>query len=733
MGVATQEPHPGAPEPAPDGPAPGAGEATGQPRRREPVRIEIQALRCLAVAAVVLFHYWPELVPGGYVGVDVFFAISGFLITGHLLREAERRRAISLAGFWARRARRILPAALLVLFVVAVATFLVVPESMWTQFYSEITASTLYVENWYLANQAVDYLGADAPPSPVQHYWTLSVEEQFYLFWPVVILAMTVILRNAAAGARRWTGFAVLLLIAAASLAFGIVYTASSPPAAFFITPTRIWEFAAGALLAYATTGLQPVMRAPYRAAISWLGLLAIGIAVFAYSETTPFPGVAAMLPVFGAVAVIWAGAPKLRWAPTGVMGLKPVQWLGDVSYSVYLWHWPLLILVPFLLDEKLGNVTKVVLVALSVALAALTKKYVEDPIRSGPVLTSRRPRVTFSWALAGMACVLLAVTGARQVLDTRNSNLKAEATEVLRSGNPCLGAAARDPQSKCTPGELEKLRYVSVPTPATATDVLHTSFCKGGVDDQGALPVCEVGVSAKEARGTIVLIGDSHAQHWRPGLSRVAEANDWRGVVLAKGGCPFTTAQRLDTAEERRRCTLIKEQTIDWLKKHPEVNTILLSAVAATLTGLTPEQRDRAVQREADGFKAQWAKLPASVKQVGILRDNPPGQTDTTLACVESTLSARRRTDTACTEPRSVAVVPDPQVLAAEQLNGKPGEPRFSIIDLTDRFCDRERCFAVIGGVLVLKDRSHMTATWNSSLAPTLDRELKRAGLGSP
>ncbi|MFM9023507.1 MAG: acyltransferase family protein [Solirubrobacterales bacterium] len=728
MGVATAESQPGAslPEAGPD-------EGKARSGSREPVRIEIQALRCLAVAAVVLFHYWPELVPGGYVGVDVFFAISGFLITGHLVREADRRGAISLAGFWARRARRILPAALLVLLFVAVVTFLIVPENLWSQYYAEITASTLYVENWYLAGQAVDYLGADAPPSPVQHYWTLSVEEQFYLVWPIVLLALTFVLRSSSAGRRRNVGLAVLGVIAAASLAFGIVYTASSPPAAFFITPTRIWEFAAGGLLAYATTGTRPVIRAPFRAAISWLGLLAIGIAIFAYSETTPFPGVAAMLPIFGAVAVIWAGAPEVRWAPTRAMGARPVQWLGDVSYSVYLWHWPLLILVPFLLDEKLGNVTKIILVAASVALAAVTKKYVEDPIRSGPVLTRRRPRVTFSMALVGMACVLLAVTVARQVLDTRNDDLKAQATKVLKSGNPCLGAGARDPQSGCTPQQLATLRYESVPTPATAANVLHTSFCKGGVQDQGALPVCEVGVGANEARGTIVLIGDSHAQHWRPGLSRVAQANDWRGVVLAKGGCPFTTAQRLDTVEERRTCTLIKKQTIDWLKDHPEVDTILLSAVAATLGGQSAEERKRSVQREADGFKAQWAKLPSTIKQVGILRDNPPGETNTTLACVQSTLSAGDRTDTACAQPRSKAVVPDPQVLAAEQLNGKPGEPRFSIIDLTDNFCDKDRCFAVIGGVLVLKDRSHMTATWNASLAPVLDRELKRAGLGTP
>ncbi|MBU6336528.1 MAG: acyltransferase [Acidobacteria bacterium] len=711
--------------------APSAQDAAAP--KEKTVRIEIQALRCLAVVAVVLFHYWPELVPGGYVGVDVFFAISGFLITGHLVREANRRGSISLASFWARRARRILPAALLVLMFVAVATFLVAPEGVWSQFYSEITASTLYVENWYLAQQAVDYLGADAPPSPVQHYWTLSVEEQFYLVWPVIILIITAVLSRAAAGTRRRTGFAVLAVIAAASLAFGISYTASNPPAAFFITPTRIWEFAAGGLLAYATTGLRPVVRGPYRAVVSWLGLLAIFIAVFAYTEETPFPGVAAMLPVFGAVAVIWAGAPKVRWAPTRAMGTAPIQWVGDVSYSIYLWHWPLLILTPFLLDEKLGNVTKIALVVLTVALAAVTKKYVEDPIRSGPVLTLRRPRTTFLWALAGMASVLLVVTASRQVLNTRNSDLKAKATQILSSDNPCLGAGARDPKANCTPADLKKLRYASVPTPATAADVLHSGVCKGGVIAQGALRICELGVPASEARGTIVMIGDSHAMHWRPALSRVARANKWRAVVLAEGGCPFTVYLRGETAADRRSCTAFKEASLKWLRDNPEVDTLLLAELAATYGGLSPAERDREVEREARGFTEQWAKLPPTIKQVGVIQDNPPGVPDETLACVEATLAAKRPTDTACTRPRKEAVLIDPAVIAARRLNEKPGQPRYSIIDVTDRFCDEKKCYAVVGGVLILKDRSHMTATWSATLAPSLDRELQRTGLDQP
>ncbi len=174
-------------------------ETPAPPRRRTEVRPEIQALRAIAVATVVIFHLRPKLLTGGYIGVDVFFAISGFLITSHLLREVDRTGAVGLAGFWARRARRILPAALLVLMVVALVTIISTPLTYWTQYFEEIRASTLYVENWWLAHQAINYLAADQAPSPVQHFWSLSAEEQFYLVWPMLILFAAVVARARAA------------------------------------------------------------------------------------------------------------------------------------------------------------------------------------------------------------------------------------------------------------------------------------------------------------------------------------------------------------------------------------------------------------------------------------------------------------------------------------------------------------------------------------------------------
>src|SRR4051794_20249721 len=316
----------------------------GAPRTRW--RPEIQALRALAVSLVIAAHIWPDLVPGGYVGVDVFFAVSGFLITSMLVEELVGSGRIALTAFWARRARRILPAALVTLLACAVGTMLLVPTHRWDAFLTEIATSAAYVENWQLAHAAVDYFAKADGISPVQHYWSLSVEEQFYLVWPLLLLAAVGVTHGRSARVRLGALAAAMGVLTAASLAWSILHTPADPEAAYFVTPTRAWEFGAGGVLAL----LPQLGRSPAaaRAALSWLGLVAIVVAGFAYGPQTIFPGSAALLPVLGALAVIRAGAPYHRLAPTRLLSRPAIQRTGDLSYSLYLWHWPLLVLLPY-------------------------------------------------------------------------------------------------------------------------------------------------------------------------------------------------------------------------------------------------------------------------------------------------------------------------------------------------------------------------------------------------
>src|SRR6478752_6718310 len=292
---------------------------------------------------MVLFHLWPNRVPGGYIGVDVFFVISGFLITSLLLREVDRSGSVSLGQFWARRLRRLLPASYLVLAVSAVGTLLFVPRLVWEQFFGEILGAGLYVENWVLAVNSVDYLAADNTPSPAQHYWTLSAEEQFYLIWPLLVLLGVWWARrrrrvpgSTGGGGSRRAIFAVLAIATVASLAYSLWITATDPAWAYFVTPARAWQFGAGALLAFAPAAARTA-RPVARALLGWVALVTLLACAFVLDAGTPMPGTAAIWVVVASAVLIWVEAPEVPWASSVLLVQRPARFLGDISYSVYL------------------------------------------------------------------------------------------------------------------------------------------------------------------------------------------------------------------------------------------------------------------------------------------------------------------------------------------------------------------------------------------------------------
>ncbi|MCU1635601.1 MAG: hypothetical protein JWQ68_840 [Cryobacterium sp.] len=365
--------------------------------QRAATRPEIQALRAVAVVSVVSYHFWPTIAPAGFIGVDVFFVISGFLITGLLLREFDRSGRISLGQFYLRRSRRILPAAFVVLAATAVVTLLFVPPGEGRRFLAEIAASALYIENWHWFADATRPGFADLASTPVQHFWSLSVEEQFYLAWPLLLMGALWIVGRYAGGRRRALVL-VLGLVTAASFVHGVLLTLQDNNLAYFSTFSRAWEFGVGAVLAClpVVAGAQWVK---VRALVSWVGLAAIGLALWTLTDVETFPGVVALLPVLGTAAVIWAGTPEVRWSTAGMARLIPVQWLGDVSYSLYLWHWPILLMTPFITGVPSEPWVMATLLVLSLVAAGLSKRWIEDSFRNGSVSpeglasASSRPR----------------------------------------------------------------------------------------------------------------------------------------------------------------------------------------------------------------------------------------------------------------------------------------------------------------------------------------------------
>jgi peptidoglycan/LPS O-acetylase OafA/YrhL len=667
------------------------------------IRSEIQALRGIAVALVVISHLWPSALPGGFTGVDVFFVVSGFLITAHLVREIDRDGRVALGTFWARRARRILPAALTVLLACALVTILVVPQTRWAQFLAEIRASTAYVENWHLAAAAVDYLAAAHAPSPVQHFWSLSAEEQFYLVWPVALTAA------ALAAPRRFRRHALAALMGAlalASLIYSIRHTANDPAAAYFVTTTRAWEFAAGGLLALLT---GPNRRGPrVRATVNWLGIAAIGLAAVLYSAATPFPGAAAALPVAGVLAVIWAAAP------TRVLTAAPLLFLGDISYSVYLWHWPLRTFAPYATGRPSNDtLTTLTVLMLTILLAWLTKLLIEDPVRSGRLLTRRRPSLTFACAGAATALVLTVAASGSERLREHVRDAERASQHLLAAQPACFAAAARDSQHPC---DNPKLRLTVVPSPLEAHKQRGAPCPK--IELRGLVYVCGFGERPSKATATVALIGDSHAAHWRAALDAVARERHWAGVSLSHTGCPLSKATKNLPQPRRDQCVEWNRQVLQWLARHPEVTTVFVSQISGGAGVVAPGRNQLAAQRA--GYTAVWKALPASVTQVVVLRDTPKvlGDTD---SCVERAIERHQRAGLACKVSRRSALNEDSAATAAAALRS----PRVRLVDLTEFFCDARSCYPVIGGALVFKDQNHMTETYAKSLAPYLAREL--------
>ncbi|MEO8687691.1 MAG: acyltransferase family protein [Solirubrobacteraceae bacterium] len=671
-------------------------------KRSREVRPEIQALRAIAVLLVLVYHLWPSSIPGGFIGVDVFFAISGFLITSHLMREVDRRGTISLPAFWARRARRLLPAALVVLLFSAVATILIVPITRWEQYFGDLRASTVYGQNWHLASVAVDYFASENEPSPVQHYWSLSAEEQFYAVWPVLIV-FAIAIRT-----KRSSVAAVLSIVTAASLAYSIRHTGTNPAAAYFITPTRGWEFGAGGLLALLPQGPRSGVLVP--SGLAWIGLIAIVLAAFAYTAgTTPFPGHAALLPVLGALAVMRAGAPAGAGSPAPLLKLPPVQFVGDISYSVYLWHWPLLILAPYVVG-RVGTDTRIGILVLTLLAAWLTKLLIEDPVRTGGLLTHRKPRFTFAAAVAGMA-VVLAVSAAGAAA----ARTKGEPGPIPRS--KCFGAAARDPLRPCRDPTL-RLTVVPTPLQAKRPPKLPCTVIFSLVGKR----VCAIGASAAKATRTVALIGDSHAGHWRLAVVGIARKKGWRVLAIGHAGCPFSKATKLLPEPDRSHCLKWKRAVFAWFGKHPEVKTVFVSQFSHG-TGVATRPGQDQFGAQASGYAGAWNALPASVEQIVVIRDTPHTRGDTD-NCVQGAIDSRRPAGPACAVPRREALVRDPAAVAAARMNS----PRVRVADLTPFFCDRQKCYPVVGGALVYKDATHLTQVYSASLAPYLQRSVDRA-----
>jgi peptidoglycan/LPS O-acetylase OafA/YrhL len=391
-------------------------------------RPDIEGLRAIAVVAVVLYHAHVTQLSGGFAGVDVFFVVSGYLITGLLWRELREKRRISLSGFYSRRARRLLPASMLVVVVTALASRAWLPPLEVPSALKDGLASALYVGNYRFVAEHTNYLNASAPPSPFQHFWSLGVEEQFYLVWPLLLIGAAVVWRKQHAHSRRLVpsrlgAVGVLGALTIGSFGLSVWLTSTDQPWAFFSLPTRAWELGVGGLLALAGPELRRIAPRP-AAVLGWMGLTGVVASMFVIGSHTPFPGWAALAPVTGAGAVLASGQALRedglgrlgrRTGPSLVLAPRPVQFVGRISYSWYLWHWPFLILAPYVVGHSLSLVQNLAAAELSGVAAFLSYHFVENPARSSAWLARLPRRSLLSGATlstsAGAACLIVNLT----------------------------------------------------------------------------------------------------------------------------------------------------------------------------------------------------------------------------------------------------------------------------------------------------------------------------------
>lgn len=674
------------------------------------MREEIQILRAFAVIAVVVYHFWPHRLPGGFVGVDVFFAISGYLITSHLLRELDRTGRISLPAFWARRVRRLLPAALVVLAFVAVGTRLFVPRTEWAQALREIIGSTLYVQNWVLAGESVDYLSAENAPSPVQHFWSLSTEEQFYLVWPVLVLLVALVLMRLRTSNTRVGLGIVIATVTGASFAWCLYLTATDPGPAYFVTTTRAWEFAGGGLLA--VLGASASTRERQRALVAWGGWALLAVSLFVITPATPFPGWIALVPVTGALVVIWAGTPDVSWAPHRIAGVRPVLLTGDLSYSIYLWHWPVLVFAGYQIGTRFSWSVKLVYLVAIVAVSWFSHRCLETPVRRSAFLSRRPARYTMVGMAVAVALVAVPVAVAAQSLQSHETAAIQAARAAADRQEKCFGAGALAPENRCPAADP---KAPLAPPPGSAHGDVPTVVYDN--DSQcittASLPdvkSCRFGTGPTQ----VAMVGNSHDAALVPAVEKIASANHWTVTAWFKERCPFSTTP-LDSLlyegpHDIPACTSWNAEVEKRLAQHAKFAALIVSH---SVEDSTYASTSSAVA----GFQAAWKPVQARGTAIIVVRDMPK-VADDTVTC----LSDHLKNAAACDVPRAAAVHSDDMFDAAAGISG------VKAIDLTKYLCTATTCPAAIGGVTVYRDSSHLTATFAATLAPYLGRAIDRA-----
>ena len=713
-------------------------ESTVTPREaggeHQEFRRDVEGLRAVAILLVVLYHVGIGAVSGGFVGVDVFFVISGFLITSQLVRELRARDRISFSAFYARRARRILPAAMLVVAVTAIVSAAVLNPLAAQRAEKDGLSAIYFGANFRFAVQGADYFNAGLSPSPYQHYWSLSDEEQFYVLWPLLLFVCSFVWLRArrsrnASPVMPAVIFALLALMGV-SLWQSVRLTATNQPWAYFTIFTRAWELALGALIAIA---LPHIKRLDRRIAIplTWAGLICIVIAATSFSGSTAYPGYAVVLPVLGAGAVIAGGSVvSSRWGAEGLLGTPPFQRVGAWSYSWYLWHWPALVLAAAMIGHPLSTPEALAVALLSLVIAVMSFVLVERPIRRLKVVV-KRPALGLAGggALAAIAVGIVALSNSTislaapnaPVAHVRTLTTSPHATSRHAAAAQQLNASqlhadlAQGAKTVAAPSNLQP----SLTTATKALPLIVQNGCHLQHPGVKSRP-CIYGDTSSST--SVVLFGDSHAAAWFPGLNVIAQQQHWRLVDLTKAGCPPAEVNVNFQNSIYANCSAWRRNSMSYIAAHHPALVIVTWAryigepEALPMSGVPTGYGSTWL----DGVAAIFSFLHHNASHVLFISDGPtlgPWAPD----CVSGHLSDVRPCMSSVSSATRL-----PGVKAGELAVAK--RERIASVDPTPWFCTPSVCPVIVGNILLYRDNEHMTPQWSKFIAPVFGYYVARA-----
>lgn len=632
-------------------------------------RADIEGLRAIAILLVVAAHVGIETLDGGFVGVDVFFVLSGYLITSQLAKELTNTGRIQLALFYARRLRRLLPALLTVLLISCLGGWLLYPPGDFPRQAFAAAAASIWLSNFYFALSGMDYFSPQVGDNLFLHTWSLGVEEQFYLLWPLLLLLAAWMPKSAAGMATRLK--AMLLAVFLLSLTACVLLTQKHPVTAFYMMPMRAWQFALGGLVFLCLDAHKEPASA-----LGWTGLMAVLGSALLLSENMTYPGLWALLPSLGAAMLLASGNGAQSNGVTRLLAWHPMQQIGRVSYVWYLWHWPVLLLGTAVMQTP-SLADRLALALLSLLLAAATHWLIEQPIRHNTRLIAK-PGHTVLGALVLMAVAHLA---------------------AINLHNQALAHTI-------SPAQMEHLKVRS--------DV--AAIYAMGCDDwyHGAeVKICAFGPA--DAEHTAVIVGDSIGLQWFPAAAAAFNRPGWKLLAITKSSCPMVDAP-IHYARIGREYT----ECAEWRQAALQQIAALKPDVVIMGSTFTYDLDQSAWTQ---GSARVMATLGKAARSVYVLRSTSvlPFDAPTCLAprsAIYEWLAADNRCSASPEDPHGERVYGWLKTAAADLSN-------VTMLDMTDAVCPNNLCRADLNGMTVFRDRQHLSARFAQSLGPVLADRL--------